>query len=389
MKQKLSAMKYIKNNKARISVLVVSLSLCFVITYLTMFMLSTTEETFRQILVENASKTQYITLAGSSLGVNINNPDQDALSAEYRQKNLELIEKLKQHNGVKDAYFVQSLQNRISAAVGTQATEVPLLDEEMVNAFIEHQGVKLHKGVMPKHEGEIVLDMASMKCGGYELNDYFDEPNCGKTFRIVGILDCDNYIGCGIAAKDYQLSSEIMVLSDGSIEDISALLHKEGITVRDTYDTVVDVKSGKKELKVEVADVIKTSTDIIFGCILVLLSIALFIVYTMYLRDRHNEWCLYCSIGYSKTEIYKSIMSELLFTFATALLIGSVVIGISMVVVDSLIIKPVGIRCSYYHPKTLGQILCSYVLLIGILQIPVRYALYKIRTIDAMDDELY
>ena len=59
MWQKLSAMKYIKNNKRRVSVLIVSLVLCFVLFYLVKFLLSVTVVTFRVMTVGNAEKIQY------------------------------------------------------------------------------------------------------------------------------------------------------------------------------------------------------------------------------------------------------------------------------------------------------------------------------------------
>ena len=53
MPQKLSAINYIKNNVRRVVVLTVSLGLSFVLVYLTQFMLSTTEESFKRIVFQN------------------------------------------------------------------------------------------------------------------------------------------------------------------------------------------------------------------------------------------------------------------------------------------------------------------------------------------------
>ena len=80
MPQKLSAMKYIRNNKRRVSVLVVSLCLCFVLTYLTQFLLSSLEETVTPIVMENTKKIQYISLAGSSLGLDVEHLEDGELS---------------------------------------------------------------------------------------------------------------------------------------------------------------------------------------------------------------------------------------------------------------------------------------------------------------------
>ena len=63
----------------------------------------------------------------------------------------------------------------------------------------------------------------------------------------------------------------------------------------------------------------------IYMGIIILLLISLTVVYTTYLRDRHNEWCLYCSIGYSRGNIYCAVMRELLFTFGSAFILGGVI----------------------------------------------------------------
>lgn len=170
---------------------------------------------------------------------------------------------------------------------------------------------------------------------------------------------------------------------------MTKLLEKEGIFIRDGFDTVVDVKTGKEDLQKNVIDVISNSSNVIYFGVLLVLSLALYIVYTMYLRDRRNEWCLYCSIGYSKKEIYHSILRELGFTFGFAIFIGVVLTMFSVVGLDFGMIRQMGIRCRYFYPEIIVEILCADMFLIGLLQIPIRYALYKIRTIDAMEDDLY
>lgn len=392
MRQKLSAMNYIKNNRRRVAVLVVSLGLCFVLTYLTNFLLMSTEETFRVALVENAKKVQYLYFAGSSLGVDIDNPDYEALLEEYYEKNLELVERLKTHEGVEQVYYTHVIYNVIDAAIGNWGLEVPLVEAEELPRLLSHCEVEVCEGRMPQHPGELVLDKASMSNGDYSIGDYLDEESYGETYQIVGVLDSERYWGCGIVPEEGVLNDadrQIVVLSDGSIKDMTKLLKTEGIEVRDTYDSVVDETEGEQTLKEQVTDVISTSTDVVYIGIMVLLALALFIVYTTYLRDRYNEWCLYCSIGYSRKTIYHAILKELLFTFGVAIAGGLIIIAVSVVGVDILMFRPAGLRCRYFYPQTIFEIACSYTLLFGVLQIPVRHALYKIRTIDAMEDDLY
>ena len=386
MPQKLSAIRYLKNNKRRAAVLIVSLALCFMLTYISQFLLSSTTETFRTPVMENPRKIQYVYLSGETLGIDFENLEQEMLIAEYARKNAELAEKLKKHDGVKNVYCFQIVYCRLTPVVGGIAYEVPLGSKEEITELMEYMGVGLSEGRLPEAPGEIVLDGASMKNNRYELNDYLNENDYGEKYRIVGILDGDSYFGCGIRAEEIY-TDMITILSD--IADISAELRTEGIEVRENYDTVVDLKWGENFLKTEVEDVIGNSTVFIYVGILILLSISLLVVYTMYLRDRRNEWCLYCSIGYSRKTIYFAIVRELLFTFGAALVIGGAVTALSVVLLDHLIIREQGLRCRYFYPQTLWEMICSYVMILGILQIPLRYALYKIRTIDAIDDDLY
>ena len=179
-----------------------------------------------------------------------------------------------------------------------------------------------------------------------------------------------------------------MILSDGSIDNLSKILEQEGIKTKSGFDNVYDVVHGEEEVQRNITDVIGTSTTIVYVVITVLMFLSLYIVYTMYLRDRHNEWCLYCSIGFSRKEIYRAIMRELLFTVCLAIVVGIVLTAVGALGIDMLLFSSKGVKCRYFYPGTIGEILCTYVLLIGVLQLPVRLALHKIKTIDAIDDDL-
>lgn len=389
MPQKLSAMKYIKNNVRRVVVLTVSLGLCFVLVYLTQFMLSTTEESFKRIVLGNTEKLQVISLAGkTTLGIDTDHMSDEEVAAVYVQRNRALAEQLKKTAGVKDAWYGEVIYCLITAAVGQMTYEIPLTEGEKIPEILEHFGAKLTEGRLPKQPGEIVLDRLSMKNNGYTLDGYFNERDYEKYYKIVGVLECDTYFGCGIPAADWSVRSAIVVLSEG-IDDMSAVLRGIGIDTKENYDTVVDRKWGERFLQEEVIDVIGNSTGLIYIGIVILLLISLTVVYTTYLRDRHNEWCLYCSIGYSRGDIYRAVMRELLFTFGTALAAGGIISIFAAVLVRNAMLIPQGLQCKIFHPKTVLEILCTYTFLLGILQIPVRYALCRIRTVDAIEDDLY
>lgn len=388
MAQKLSAMNYIKNNKRRTAVLIVSLCLCFVLTYLTMFLLSTTEETFRPILLENSKKIQYISLASSSLGIDVDNLTIEEILPIREQKIKELAKKLETHEGITRVCYAQIFYELVSPAIGQLTYEIPLVETEDIPMILEHFNTKVIEGRMPQNPGELVFDRATMEHRDYVVGQYYDEEDCGDAFQIVGVLDSDSYFGCGVVSDEWEMGAMLMVLSEG-IDDLRPNLEQEGIKVRENYDSVLDYREEKEFFDKEIVGVIDNSTNAIYVGIMILLSISVLIVYTMYLRERHDEWCLYCSIGYSRKTIYLSILRELLFTFVAAVVIGGVIIAVSELAFDWTMIRPRGLKCRYFNLQALGEILCSYVLIFGILQIPVRYALYKVRTIDAIEDDLY
>ncbi|MBQ3546084.1 MAG: ABC transporter permease [Lachnospiraceae bacterium] len=389
MGQKLSAMNYIKNNKRRSAVLIVSLSLCFMLIYLTKFLLSSTEETFKVITVDNAEKIQYVTLTAKTLGIDVENIDMEEYEKYQDEKYLEIVEKLKKHENIENVYYSECLYSEIWAVIGSWYAEIPLVEANEVTIILEHFGTKVCRGRMPEKPGEIVLDEGSMKNGGYVLDGYYRMDEYDKSFKIVGILDCDTYFGCGIPSEAEETSKMLTILSDGSVEDLKEVLKSVGVNADDKDDQIVDVKNGREDLKTNVTDVISSSTNIIYICIIVLISLALFIVYTMYLRDRHNEWCLYSSIGYSRKDVYSLVMREVLITFLIAFVVGIILTVISVVSIDSLMLKAQGLKCKYIYPESITEILAAFIVLIGALQIPIRYALNRIKTVDAIEDDIY
>lgn len=82
-------------------------------------------------------------------------------------------------------------------------------------------------------------------------------------------------------------------------------------------------------------------------------------------------------------------MRELLFTFGSAFILGGVISILAAILLKNFMLVPQGLQCKLFYPKTIVDIFCTWVFLLGILQIPVRYALYRIRTVDAIEDDLY
>lgn len=385
MVQKLSAMRYIKNNKRRVSVLIVSLTLCFVLTYVSFFFLSTTTETFRSLLVDNTEKMQFVQPSARVFDLAHDKLSEDEYLRQYNIKLNELMSKLKAKEGITDVFTAETVYGTVQSFVGKYTFELPLVSKDKIPLLLKHMEATLAEGRLPEKNNEIVLSESAMKNEDYRLGDNLKENH---SITIVGIVECKYYFGCGIYEGDTYNNQRICILSDGSIDDLTLLLNNIGYKFDKSKESIIDKVSGEEDLQNDVINGIESGTDIVYVFILAVLFIVLLIVYTTYLRDRQNEWCLYSSIGYSKKAIYFSIMRELLFTFAVSVLAGGIIIFLAEIALDYCMIRPMGIMCRYFYPSVLLEILCSYVLLLGMLQLPVRYELYRVRTIDAMDDDL-
>ncbi len=389
MEQKLSAMRYIKNNKRRVSVLAVSLGLFLVLTYITNILLSCCQVSMEKLVVGNASKMQIVSLRPETLGVDPELPYEE-LWEQYEAKTDELTEKIKTYDGVEDAFHANWMYTYITPVIGTMSMEVMLFDSvDRVKQLNEYMGATLIEGRLPENGDEVILDKKTMLNNDFAIGDYFVEQVGGQYGKIVGVVECENYYGCGIIKENFTTGSDgIVVLSD--IENIkTAILEKEGIHIVEDKDQVIDKEYAERFLDKEVTRSITTAGDLISAIVIIVLTVALFVVYSSYIRDRRNEWCLYCSIGFSRREIYFSIMRELLITFGLAISGGSVITVVMAFAMKHIIVDPNGILCNYINPDAIVTIACVLLFLLACLQIPVCLAVSKIKSIDAIEDDLY
>ncbi len=386
MSQKISAFYYIKNNKRRVSVLVTSLAMFSIVTYVSMFLLSATSETFEDILTETSRHIQYIQLDGDDLEYNYSDKQaspEDIYNEAVNKKYDEIRNSLINSKGIEDAFVVQTEYSYVASLVGNYYVEIPMLNKTDMEKVLKHMGAVLDSGRLPEKAGEVVLDSMLIKNYGYKLGDGLSQNN---DIKIVGIINCGFYFGCGMADRDNVVfyNPMICVLTDGTVRDLKNTIKKNGVFLENSK--FVDLKDGEIKLQDEITSAISSSTNIIFAGIIVIVATLVVIVSISYMRDRRSEWCLYASIGYSRKAVYFSIVRELLFTFVTAFLIAVVVVILLMKILDILLITELGLQCEYFLFDTLNQILCVYIALFGIMQIPVRIEIFKIKTIDAAED---
>lgn len=363
MKAKLSALFYIKNNKKRVSVLVVSLGLFITMIYGVSFLFSATYASFGNILMESTEKSQTL--------ISQENVTEKQLS--------DACEKIKTLENVDDAFSMACGDAYVNAIIGKYNFATPLTTKQNVVKYMDYMGAELIEGRLPENKGEIIYDQKYLKNCGYELNQQINE-----NFKLVGVVKSDYYFCCGINPVDY--NNSITILSKGKNIDFNKILSDMDIGFEFEVNDNIE---GQKIYQRYIVDSFAPSTSVISVVSTLILMLCLIIVINMYVRDRHEEWCLYHSIGFSAQKIYLSALREFLLIFLFAIIFAVAITSILMFALDVALIKSQGLMSTAFMPEKMYEIFEILVLLFGIFQIPIFHAMRKIKTIDAIEDDTF
>lgn len=388
MSQKLYARTYLKNNKKRVATLIISLTLCVALNYLTAFLLNISVKTVEPVCTEVPKVMQYVSYhyVNTLLG--------DDAEYETREEAIELFNKELKNvaqkienecDKVQKVFCAKVIDGACGALFATWYFEGALLDKDDIPLYLDFYDAKLIEGRMPSAAGEVLIDSQTMKNNGYKIGDPVEHYTI---YTIVGVVESDLNLICGTPHPDHSDVDCMFIFSEG-IEDLQSELSEIGVELNDKNMYWTDYKTQYHDFNHNVVDAIDGSTKIVYIGIVILMCIALSVIYITFLRDRHSEWCLYASIGYSRKAIYFSILRELLFTFIVSMISGAVITVIAVLLIDLLYIKPNGLRCEYLSFVTIKNVLLDFLVFFAILQLPVRYALYRIKTIDALGNDLY
>lgn len=388
MSQKLYARTYLKNNKKRVATLIISLTLCVALNYLTSFLLGVSTETVKPICYDITRRMQYISYMdmGELVPDDAEYESYDEAIAMYNQELEKQGQKIENEcDKVEKVFTAQSIDASLNALFATWYFEGALMESNEVQEYLDLYDAELIEGRLPQNDGEVVLDSVTMKNNSYKIGDPVDYYTL---YTIVGVVESDLNLICGTPHPDDTSSKRMFIFSEG-IEDLKAEMAEIGIKLDDSYVYWTDYVTQTEDFQVNMVDAIEGSTEIVYAGIVILMCIALSVIYITFLRDRHSEWCLYASIGYSRKSIYLSIMRELLFTFILSLVIGAGITALAVWLIDILYLVPHGLGCNYFNGEAIRDVLLDFLVFFAILQIPVRYALYRIKTIDALGDDLY
>lgn len=386
MKGKLSALKFVRNNKRQVWVMIAALSLTFMTMYVINFLFLSTRESFQVLFLRQPGRVAYLSLTAETMGVN---GEDYASEEEYYgaidRARAALTDRVREQEGVSGAVFTQTLYANYQGIVGGVGWDFPLLSKEQIPKFMEHMGAKLIAGRMPAGDGEILVDQKVLKNQRLEIGGYFNESSYGKVFRVVGVLESD-YMTCVGTPQGYTNSGwYFVVLCDEAHSDMTELLGNIGITPTEN-DRMIDSAEWKEMYEEVVTAQLDAALLGILIVVIVFLAISILTAYVSFMRSRVNEYCLYASIGFGRSDVYGMMMREISIIFGAGILLGAAVTFVILFLFGRLLLEPMGLLYQYFYPLHCLRILAAFAAIVGILQIPVTVVVHKIKTIDMIEE---
>lgn len=386
MKSKLSALKFVRNNKKQVWVMIVALSLTFMTMYIVNFLFLTTKESFKALFLEQPKRVAYLDITPGTMGVEKDNyASDDEYSVAIDKARDNMIADIKKHEGIRDAVLTQTIYASYQGIIGQVGYDFPLLSKEQIPEFLNHMGAKLIEGRMPEGDGEILVDEKVLKNKKMEVGGYFNESSYGHTFKVVGVLASD-YMTCVGTPMGYTNSGwYIVVLCDEANADMTKVLKDIGITPTE-YDTMYDCVDWDDMYEELVTKQLDAALLAILIVVVIFLAISILVAYVSFMRSRVNEYCLYTSIGFGRKDVYGMIMREIVLIFGISIILGGIVTVIIMIYLGSFVLEPMGLIYKYFYPEHLLRILAAFVAIVGALQIPISVTINNIKTIDMIEE---
>lgn len=397
--QRLSAWFYLKNNKKRAAILILSFGLYFVLLYGVQFFMHPTTYMDEVVFVQGAERMQsgYVNgleklneVMGLGMDMSLWEPERGAtyeeLVAEINRGTGRFAELLQEEGTADHVFICNSYGISINSFGGGSYYSAPMLTKEELITLTEYLNLEVKEGRMPENPGEVLMDERMAKNRGFSVGDnLFDQET-----KLVGIVEYDTYVAAGIDYEEEKYPDRnIYLLSNGTIPDLKEYFAGFGVQAGTESFSTIEITADKvnaiKEVE-ELAGKVQAPLNVMTYSIAFVLGLTVFFVYRLHVQDRYAEWCLYRSLGYSEREVYSLAFRE--FGICMGISVG-LAIGISVVLclIGGAVMRSQGMFYEYFLPDVLLQILGIGTLLAGIMQIPVVVAMRKVKTIDAMEED--
>ncbi|MBP5354907.1 MAG: ABC transporter permease, partial [Lachnospiraceae bacterium] len=254
-----------------------------------------------------------------------------------------------------------------------------------IKRYLNHTGAKLVKGRLPEAPGEVVISSMVLKNRKMQIGDWFRKDAFGESFRIVGEVESDIMVSVGMPNHYYNCGSYYVILYDEATANLTPFFEEMGVELS-ASDTVYDLPAHREHFREDCDLLIANIMNTISAVVMFFVAVAMLIAYVSFLRNRVNEYCLYASIGYRRWEVYGMMMREMFILFGLGFLIGVVLAIPSAILLKVAALDPSGIVSVAWYPGMIAKLGSIMLLILGLLQIPVLVSLWKMKTIDRLED---
>jgi ABC-type antimicrobial peptide transport system permease subunit len=255
--------------------------------------------------------------------------------------------------------------------------KVYLSDRESMQTLLDYASAFLIDGRLPQKNREIVVDELYAINQQLALGDILEGQ-----LKIVGILKSGCYLLAGL--NDPKDSGSLAILSSGKDISFSQIIEDLGYNAN---DFIIEDNVSRSSLLQKYADTEYRIYFIIKTAAVIVTILCLMGLFGLYIRDRQSELCFYYSIGFSKKDIYLSVLKKLLFIFGAAILIGFGLSLVAFALIKHFIIMPLGLIASLHLPHEILHCFSCLFLIFASLQLALFFAMQKINTIDLLEEE--
>lgn len=390
---KLSAWRYLKNNKKRAAILIISFGLYFALLYGVRFFVNTMYYTDESVHLGNSDQMQIASIKrGDKIPMNTSLWEEESSATVEEQVNEinrafgEYAKELEKDERVDYVFLCYTYGIAIHTPLSSSYYATPMVTKDQARIICDYLGARLVEGSYPESPGDIVMDERMAKSCKVKVGDIiYDDLT-----RVSGIVSCSDYFAVGIEYDQLFVKRNLVFLNQGKLADLKAFFLDYGWEAseyeRSEIHILRDVDNLNKLVE-ETYHSVDQPLAVMVSVITIIMGVVLYFVYQLHIKERYEEWCLYRSLGYSQREIFSLALREYVFC-----IIGGGILTILFLLlifyVGGGMMDSKGIVYHYWIPDTFVQLIAIIIFLSGLMQIPVFQAMQHIRTIDAIEDDI-
>ena len=375
-RSKLSPWPYIRNNRVRTTVLIISLSVFMLMIYCVNYVIGGIGEPFYQSDVAPYDRIQLVASQLDMNGADYETDEEYLMEAWNRARSA--CASIPRQNGVVDAKAFAWQDVPLNSVIGSTSVDCFLFeDAKDCEEYLSHMDAKLVSGRLPEKAGEIVLEKRLIN---NHKNDNDLMKYMGDSYEVVGTVKSDYYLAFGIAQPGENDINELLLIEPGSQINPKEAFEQSGYETSWFRDKAKALKNHEESIGA--MGTVQTLLTAVSGA---LLLICVSVVLSLHIMDRHSEWCLLHSIGFSTGEIYVMALKEILICVAISVVTGAVLSALTVIGLHTFLYEPIGVAIKLWRGDAIPRILVVFLALIGVAQIPIFTGMRKIQTIDAIE----